>query len=297
MTTGTMRSVDEGGPFLVEAPVVDPGGSPCGHGVLVETRFDPASDVVAEAITLLLRPAERGERISVRAHGEPVTVMLSLVTGRCAPVGEEAERLLEEHAWLDLALAERLAWLRDRARRAAAQRDRETSCRSALRRAKPGAMMPYDELFPADWDLVLYEDGVLYWAVDHHCLKLACSCAAIVVDFHRIDGTHPRAVGKVTLDLHDPDGPPRASTPLTRKLFDKLWARRREELVRRHEEVRRQVLRVASDRPTVAPPTELRTPARNAPCPCGSGKKYKRCCASREAAQLAGAGPARRAQG
>ena len=292
-----MRSVDEGGPFLLEAPVLEPGRSPCGHGVLIETRFDAGSDAVADTITLLLRPAERGERISVRAYGEPVTAMLSLATGRCAPVGDVAARLLEEHLWLNHALAERLDWLRERARRASAQRDRETSCRSALRRAEPGAMMPYDELFPADWDLVLYEEGVLYWAVDHHCLKPACSCAAVVVAFHRIDESHVRGVGKVTLDLREPDVHPRASTPLTGRLFEKLWARRREELVRRHEEVRRQVLRVASGHATPAPAPEFRTPARNAPCPCGSGKKYKRCCAAREAAEFVGVGPARRARG
>ena len=31
---------------------------------------------------------------------------------------------------------------------------------------------------------------------------------------------------------------------------------------------------------SVKPFTEKRLIARNAPCPCGSGKKYKRCCAA-----------------
>jgi hypothetical protein len=255
MTTGGMRSVDEGGPFLLEPPRLASEAPPCGHAVLAETRFDVASDAAANTVTLLLRSAERGESISVRAYGEPVTVTLSLATGRCAPADKVAARLLSEHPWLEDALAERLDWLRDRARRTAAQRDRETSSRSALRRAEPGAMMPYDKLFPADWDLVLHEEGVLYWAVDHHCLKPACSCANIVVAFHRIDGTHVRGIGKVTLDLRDPQAYPHASTQLTGQLFEKLWARRHEELVRRHEEVRRQVLRVTPDSAVVAPAT------------------------------------------
>jgi hypothetical protein len=290
-----MRSVDEGGPFLLEPPGLAQGAPPCGHAVLAETRFDMASDDAADTVTLLLRSAERGESISVRAYGKPVTVTLSLATGRCAPADKVAARLLSDHPWLDDALAERLDWLRDRARRASAQRDRETSSRAALRRAEPGAMMPYDKLFPADWDLVLHEDGVLYWAVDHHCLKPACSCAEIFVAFHRIDGSHVRGIGNVRLDLRDPQAHPRASTQLTGQLFEKLWERRHEELVRRHEEVRRQVLRVTPDSAVVAPATQLRTPARSAPCPCGSGKKYKRCCAAREPAALAGADTARRA--
>lgn len=32
---------------------------------------------------------------------------------------------------------------------------------------------------------------------------------------------------------------------------------------------------------TLFPPTDVPQAGRNAPCPCGSGKKYKRCCASR----------------
>lgn len=297
MTTGAMRSVDEGGPFLLEPPAIEPGGSPCGHGVLVETRFDAEGDTAADTITLRLRLAERGEHISVRAYDEPVTAMLSLATGQCTPVDEVAAHLVAEHPWLDDALAERLDWLRARSRRAAAQRDRETSCRSALRRAVPGAMMPYDELFPADWDLVLYDEGVLYWAVDHHCLKPVCSCAEIVVAFHRIDGADVRNVGKVRLDLRDPQAHPRASAPLTGRLFEKLWARRRAELVRRHDEVRSQVLRVAPGRLVDAPSPRPHTPARNGPCPCGSGKKYKRCCAAREAAELLNARPPQRARG
>ncbi|MEN6630373.1 MAG: SEC-C metal-binding domain-containing protein, partial [Sulfuricella sp.] len=29
----------------------------------------------------------------------------------------------------------------------------------------------------------------------------------------------------------------------------------------------------------------MKTPGRNTPCPCGSGKKYKQCCSAREEAQ------------
>ena len=283
MTAETMRAIDEGSPWLLEAPALTSEGPPCGHGILVDMRVDASRDAAADALTLLLRPAERGAGIAVRAYGEPVTARLSLSTGRCAPVDEAAARLLDEHAWLGDALAERLASLRERARRVTAQRDLETSCRDALRNAKPGGMIPYDDLFPADWDLMLQLDGVSYWAVDHHCTKLACPCAEIVVELHRIDSPHVRGVGVVRLDLRDPQARPRPSTPLAGQLFEKLWARRREELVRRHEEVRRQVLRVAPGQPVVALSPGPRTVARNAPCPCGSGKKYKRCCGPRDA--------------
>jgi hypothetical protein len=160
MVAETTRSLDEGGPFLLQAPALEPGEPLCGHGVVVETRFEPRADAAGDTITLLLRRAERGEGVAVRAYGEPVMATLSLATGRCVPVDEDAARLVREHAWLGGALAERLDWLRDRARRAIAQRDRESSCQGALHGAEPGSMTPYDKLFPADWDLLIQHDGI-----------------------------------------------------------------------------------------------------------------------------------------
>jgi hypothetical protein len=294
-TPGTTHAVDAGGPFLLEAPALELGEPRCGHGILVATTFDALSDVAADAITLLLRRAERTEGFSVQAYGKPVTAILSLSTARCAPVDEVAARLMEEHAWLADALAERIDWLRGRARRAEAQRDRETSCRSALRGAADG-MIPYDVLFPADWDLVVQHDGAHYWAVDYHCPKPACPCAEITVRFQRLDSPDVRGVGGTRLDLRDPQALPKASTPLAARLFENLWAQHREELVRRHQDVRRHVPAVAPGQVVVAPSPSPGTVGRNVQCPCGSGKKYKRCCLGRDTAP-ATAGPAPRAQG
>ena len=61
-------------------------------------------------------------------------------------------------------------------------------------------------------------------------------------------------------------------------------------MIRRHHEMFPQMSRLGSTKPLrVSPPTEAKQAlpvfagkfpgtGRNAPCPCGSGKKYKRCC-------------------
>jgi hypothetical protein len=70
-----------------------------------------------------------------------------------------------------------------------------------------------------------------------------------------------------------------ASSPSAARLFEPLWAKQGAELIRRHHEVRQAVdAHAASGRDT----TRTATPGRNAPCPCGSGKKFKRCCALRD---------------
>ncbi|MFS8069283.1 MAG: SEC-C metal-binding domain-containing protein [Byssovorax sp.] len=283
MITAAKRSLDDGGPFVLPAPPLDPARPTCAHGIFIETRFDARSDVSADELALLIRPGEQLDGTSVRADGEPVAISLSLGTGRCTPRDERAERFLDAYPWLENALAERLAWLRARARRAADQLDR-TSYVAALDRAEPGMLVPYDDLFPANWDLLFTHAGHTYWSVDHHCVNPACSCSDVVVELHRIGTRKAEHIGQVRFDQRKTHERPKASSPLAAEVFARLWAKHEKELVRRHDEVRAAVLTRGARPLAVA----VSRPGRNSPCPCGSGKKYKRCCADRDAAPATG---------
>jgi hypothetical protein len=286
MPVATGRTLDDGGAFTVWVPPRDPTQPPCGHGMWIETELDGARSAAMDEIVLLLRPAERLADDKARVDGEPVRATLSLSTGRCTPLDERARRLLEHSTWFGAAMLEYLDKLRERARRAAAQSDRETSFRAALATLEPGAMMPYEQLFPADWDLYLQLDGKTYWAIDHHCLKPTCTCAAIVVQIHAVETPKAEFIGEARLDLHDRRARPNASTPLAGQVFARFWSRSRDELMRRHNEVRNLIRRTA--KPGVAAlssgSSSRATVPRNSPCPCGSGRKYKRCCADRDRA-------------
>lgn len=283
MVTTAKRSLDDGGPFVLPAPPLEPGRPRCAHGIFIETRFDARSDVSADELALLIRPGEQLDGTSVRADGEPVAISLSLGTGRCMPRDERAERFLHSYPWLENALAERLAWLRARARRAADQHDR-TSYVAALERAEPGALVPYDDLFPANWDLLITHGGQTYWSVDHHCVNPACSCSTVVADLYRIGSRKAEHIGQVQFDQRKTHERPKTSSPLAAEVFARLWAKHEKELVRRRDEVRAAVLQRGARPLAVAVPR----PGRNSPCPCGSGKKYKRCCADRDAVAATG---------
>ncbi|HUC18187.1 MAG TPA: SEC-C metal-binding domain-containing protein [Acetobacteraceae bacterium] len=41
----------------------------------------------------------------------------------------------------------------------------------------------------------------------------------------------------------------------------------------------RKIAQLRASRRVARPPTRYPKPGRNDPCPCGSGRKYKRCCA------------------
>lgn len=259
----------------------------CGHGLCIETRFDvPLS---TDEITLALRPAEQHDGGTASVFGVPVLVTASLKTGRCSPRDAEGESLLAQYGWLEDVLAAKLDWLRARAQRARVQRDRST-CFAALQRHNRDGLIPHDELFPADWDLIFKYEGMYYWAIEHHCPNPTCPCRDIVVLIHVLDSPVTSSVGQLRIDLRQARPRPQASTPRAAELFDSLWTQYAPELRARYDEVRLAVRQFAAAR--AAAPAPRRSPGRNEPCPCGSGKKYNRCCVDRDAAALRGA-PAR----
>jgi hypothetical protein len=212
----TTRSLDAGGPlFLHEHPPYDSMPA-CGRGVCVEI---PATATAGDPLLVSLRHFERHDGGPVHAELERFDVAVSLATGQCFPRTAAAERLLDQSPWITAALASQLDELRRRARRLAAQRDR-SSYRDALDRAKPGAMLPYDRLFPHDWDLILPCDGHYVWACDQHCPNPTCDCREIVVILYDLSTPDVRSVGQLQIDLRS--GDPRSNRVLAASMRERM---------------------------------------------------------------------------
>ena len=145
---------------------------------------------------------------------------------------------------------------------------------------EPDALVSFAELFPSRWDLSVVMDRQRYWAVDSWCLASGCRCQEIVVQFL---AERTGSVGAIRIDVgrfsvidvlgHDarlrPLGERLLGDPSTRS---DLRARRK--LIRGVSRELPRFLSSLRDAPADSTPT----PSRNGPCPCGSGKKYKRCC-------------------
>lgn len=282
MTIVATRSLDAGGPAPLWAPAPHAEAAACGHGVWVETRLDASADELAREVTLWLRDAHRAGATSVETSGDRVLVDVSLADGRCSPRDEAARRFVEGRPWLAAVLVDELDWLRERAARAVAQRDR-SCCEVALVRRTDDMMVSYEDLFPADWDLLLPHEGKMYWVADQHCPKPHCPCTTIVAQIYRLDAERTHNAGRLTIEQRDATQRPKATTPVAASLFEPIWRRYGDELVRRNEEVRAAVRLTA----IATSPGHARasTPSRSGPCPCGSGRKYKRCCATAASAQ------------
>lgn len=149
----------------------------------------------------------------------------------------------------------------------------------------PHEMVIWEEMFPEDRvDHFLLGERV-FFASEHYCRKPGCSCGEARVGFTEIEvGGKYRDVGSIRVDLPGGTARDRDVSRRDAVVLDALWA----EYSRRHSVGARLAYRnqriqliapdlVSASGATPSPPSVPR-PGRNDPCPCGSGKKFKRCC-------------------
>ncbi len=158
------RSLDAGGPLLVSAP------SDEDEGLWVEPRFEPL-EVEQRTVVLEVRTVERDDDDgALLAPSDPARVICLLDTGACTADDDAACVLLADHPELEARLQPHMEdHVRQRAWRAVAQRDRETAARRVLANAEPGRMVAFQDLFPADWDLLFKRQrAALPLVADNH---------------------------------------------------------------------------------------------------------------------------------
>jgi hypothetical protein len=270
------RSVDAGGPLWVEAPDDDD------VGVSVEARFETL-DVERCSVVLFVQTGECDDEDGARyPTSDPMRLTCALDTGACTSDEPAAHSFLAEHPWFEDEFQRHMDHVRQRAWRAVAQRDRDTAARRALE-TTTGTMIAFHRLFPADWDLLFAAEGVTYWVIDQYCPNPACPCSSVALSLYQLREGDPIALGEALLDLaRDPARLEIESvaTEDARELFATFWDEQQDRLRQRRDEARRVVLRYAAAplKGSAPLPSTASRPTRNDPCPCRSGKKYKRCC-------------------
>jgi len=160
----------------------------------------------------------------------------------------------------------------------------------------PSLLVSYGVMVPCARPLLFTLGGMTWQARDEYCVCPPCTCEEVLLTFKSWPGEVPWGPA-VHEDLGD--GPtvrlslvePRwesveaagAGMPGLESLvgaMEMAWPDLRALLGARRSQMRR----MAAASPIVNPPWASRVPVRaakvgrNEPCPCGSGKKYKRCC-------------------
>ena len=153
-----------------------------------------------------------------------------------------------------------------------------------------GLMVGWNEVFPDDPDLIFDSAGKRYWIRDLYCINPKCSCMDAILSFTEIGNKKKyKELGSMAFDLkafriNDIQAVGTSSDELMRlwKVFQKE-SRVKKNLRSRQKEMKGVGKEIAALSFKNKPAT-LRASSkvgRNDPCPCGSGKKYKKCCLSK----------------
>jgi len=154
-----------------------------------------------------------------------------------------------------------------------------------------GMCVGWAELFPKSKAWTFEHEGVPLFVDDQYCATAACSCSEAILSYFRIERRGPDnsegvLLGAVRYDLRTgrhklestaPGSSAKAVLQMTDTLFKALPAIA-DELHRRFRFMRGFADWLAQRRSEQRPPPAAAAPGRNEPCPCGSGRKYKKCC-------------------
>lgn len=154
-----------------------------------------------------------------------------------------------------------------------------------------GACVGWVELFPKSEAWTFEREGISIFVDDQYCATASCPCTQVILSFFRIERRGPNdsegvLLGAVRYDLrtrgHElesaaPTSSAKAVLQLTETLFKSMPAIH-DELDRRLRFMRGFAEWLAERRLAQRVKPGVAAPGRNDPCPCGSGRKYKKCC-------------------
>ncbi|MHC1726691.1 MAG: SEC-C metal-binding domain-containing protein [Syntrophobacteraceae bacterium] len=150
-----------------------------------------------------------------------------------------------------------------------------------------GDMISWMEVFPDDINIISVLGDDSYLVDDMYCINPGCSCKEAGLHFSRITTGAMENLGAISVSL--PSG--RFSGSMGEEgnetYLKRLWEQLRKRpgilglLRERHRRIKpigQEIVRLSKGykNPMSVPAREK--PGRNEPCPCGSGKKSKKCC-------------------
>jgi len=161
---------------------------------------------------------------------------------------------------------------------------------TALESWEPGYLLPHTAVFPdARFDHFVHE-GAVYQIDFEFCVDPSCDCTGgrlVVLRVEHADGGSIRVSEVASASLEVPDMSPRDARGDTRLIVSLYldWRARHPSPEERLQMLRAQTRergaelhRLVRPKVTPAPAAVAGRIGRNDPCPCGSGKKHKRCC-------------------
>jgi len=146
------------------------------------------------------------------------------------------------------------------------------------------SMIAWHEIFPFAKQIIKEAKGSKYLFDDQYCLRSDCMCTHTALTIIKIEnneaanGTHPSCYFNYKKNkIYLLNGPINRDI---REIITKHSPELKKEYRERHEILRKLYsdYRKRSGIANTEIDSNINQPGRNDPCPCGSGKKYKKCC-------------------
>ncbi|ETR69596.1 MAG: SEC-C motif domain protein [Candidatus Magnetoglobus multicellularis str. Araruama] len=158
-------------------------------------------------------------------------------------------------------------------------------------------MIGFHQIFPYAENLIIHANDILYYLDDQYCLASTCSCTHTILTFLAIKDGQPMSKSRPMVMMFDykdksykvVDPGATVYTP-PEELFNKILnSNLVTKFKERHKKLRllyynfrkkkRKSLKKSFKNPFMAKKKDdVQKVGRNDPCPCGSGKKFKKCC-------------------
>lgn len=147
----------------------------------------------------------------------------------------------------------------------------------------PGDLVNWYEAHPSGRPDIYIDDDGAFLAEDLYCVNPTCTCSEVVIVFSPARARSAPDVGSIRVRVPSLEIIERSVKPAEAALLARLWrafSARHRRLAERLSQRKRHMAELASEHlrrrtPVARPAARV---GRNEPCPCGSGKKYKRCC-------------------
>jgi len=160
-----------------------------------------------------------------------------------------------------------------------------------------GAMIGYYEILPYAEQISICLDDVSYLIDDQFCLSSKCSCKDAVLTFLPMkNGQALKNINQLAIFFNyrkkswriASNGPENIATPdeLVKEILGKHLEKKLEErhknlraIYKNYRKMKQEALKRSLQKSQLfKDPVVQEKIGRNTPCPCGSGKKYKKCC-------------------
>ena len=150
---------------------------------------------------------------------------------------------------------------------------------------EPGRMVSWREVFPNSFDCLITKDEKIIFFDDQYCVAPDCNCKEVSLIFLEAEDRVVNTLGILSVDIvkwkienSEPEKLTHRELRVLLKEFKEKYPYIKNELFNRRQRIRKAMAEVLMPGPVLQSPFTQKKIGRNDPCPCGSGKKYKKCC-------------------